>query len=750
MLKLVSDRIITSSEPEQEIRSPALDLAALRKIIREQWPVIGAVAAAVVFLALLYVLTARPYYTATTGILIDTHKNQLLQNQQIVGDQLIDSGMIDSQVEVIKSESVALAVIRDLKLTEEPEFVRPDSSMLGVIVSLLSGGDDAQSQNQLERKAVLAYLNNLKVKRIGTTYVLEASYAAQSPEMASRVANSIADAYMVGELEAKYQATKRASRWLQDRIAELRQQAQAADQAVQSFKSDNEIVGTNRGLMSDQQLGDVNAQLVTARAATAEAKARLDRIVEINRGDLPDATVTDALRNDVINRLRAQYLDLAAKEADWSNRYGATHVAAQNLRNQMREIKRSIVDEVRRIAETYKSEYEISRTREQSLQDSLAVLVGQSATTGQAQVRLRDLESSAQTARNLYDTFLQRSMETTQQQTFPVTDARVITTASEPTRKSHPKTLLILAGASGVGLMLGFGIAVMRVRLDRVFRTVADIAQVTGHEALGIVPLLSSTRNPDAIPAVARVAAPSGRQIALDLGQARHVVDAPFSRMAETLRSVRVAIDSRGLTQEMKIIGITSSVPREGKTLVSSNLAQLVAQTGRRTILIDGDFRNPSTTRALAPENRGGLLEVLRGQSSEADLVWVDPVTGLEVLPIHAGQTTPHSAELLSSKAMIDLLGRVREKYDYVFVDLPPIMPVVDVRAVSHLIDGFVFVVEWGGTTHEAVRESLISAELVRQRLLGFVLNKAAPSALKRVESYKGRYYRNYYLERAG
>lgn len=750
MLKLVSDRIITSSEPEHDIRAPGLDVSAVYKIIREQWPVIAGVAASVVFLALLYVVTARPYYTSATGILIDTHKNQLLPNQQIVGDQQIDTGMIDSQVEVMKSESVALSVVRELKLTEEPEFVRPESSLVGVITSFLSGDAEALSQSQLERRAVGVYLSNLKVKRIGTTYVLEAAYSAQSPEMASRVANAIADAYMVGELEAKYQATKRASRWLQDRIGELRQQAQVADQAVQTFKSDNEIVGTNRGLMSDQQLGDVNAQLVTARASTAEAKARLDRIVEIGRGDLPEATVSDALRNDVINRLRAQYLDLAAKEADWSNRYGSTHAAAQNLRNQMREIKRSIVDEVRRIAETYKSEYEISRTREQSLQDSLAVLVGQSATAGQAQVRLRDLESSAQTARNLYDTFLQRSMETTQQQTFPVTDARVITAATESTRKSHPRTLLILAGAGAVGTMLGFAVALMRVRLDRVFRTVADIAQVTGHEALGIVPLLASTRSPDSFPPVVRVLAPPGRQIALDLGQARHVVDSPFSRMTETLRSVRVAIDSRGLTQEMKVIGITSSVPREGKTLISSNLAQLVAQTGRRSILIDCDFRNPSTTRALAPENTAGLLEVLNGQRSEEDVVWVDPVTGLEVLPIHPGQSTPHSAELLSSRAMIDLLGRVREKYDYIFVDLPPIMPVVDVRAVSHLIDGFVFVVEWGGTTHEAVRESLISAELVRQRLLGFVLNKAAPNALKRVESYKGRYYRNYYRDRAG
>ena len=749
MLKLSTDPVARLPAPSQQGGGSgfSFDLRSIVTIVRQQWPMMAGITLAVILLAAIYVATARPYFTAAVNVMIDTRKNQLLQNQQIIGDQQFDSGMVESQVEIMRSESVALSVVRDLKLTDDPEFVRPGGSLLGSILSLLSDSDDGPpSTAQLERAAVRVLLQNLTAKRVGPTYVIAVTYRSPSPERAAAVANALADAYMVGELDAKYQATKRASRWLQDRIQELREQAQAADQAVQVFKTENDIVGTNRGLMSDQQLGDVNGQLVVARAATAEAKARLDRINDIARSDLPDATVADALRNEVITRLRAQFLDLAAKEADWSARYGANHTAAVNLRNQMREIKRSIADEIRRIAETYKSDYEIARTREQSLQESLNTLITQSASTGQAQVKLRDLESSAQTARNLYDTFLQRSMEATQQQTFPITDARVITAATPPNAKSHPKSLLIMAGATGLGLVLALGVALLRARLDQVFRSASDVADVTGHETLGIIPRVTAT---EGTKPVARVPVLNGRAIALDVGLGRHAVEAPFSRMAEALRSIKVAIDLRGLGREMKVIGLTSALPLEGKTLVSANLAMMLAQSGRRTLLIDGDLRHPSTSRLLAPHAEYGLARVLDGTCSAADAIWTDPVTGLDVLPNPSQESLPQSAEYLSSPAMAALLVWARKSYDYVVVDLPPLMPVVDVRAVSHLIDGFAFVIEWGVTSHEVVRESLATSELVEDRLLGIVLNKASPSALKRVESYKGRYYRSYYSDKA-
>lgn len=740
------DGSLTSEAP-----LPFLNLADLLATLRRQWPLIVGCTILMILLGAGYLMTAAPRFTATVSIMIDTRKNQLFQSQQVVGDIQVDSSAVDSQVEILKSESVALAVIRELKLTDDSEFngsggqglLRTVLGSLRGLVQFGEGKTAAASEYQIERTAVGIFGGNLNVKRVGLSYAIDISFTSLNAAKAAQIANAIADSYMVGELEAKYQATKRASKWLQDRIAELRTQASAADGAVQQFKTENNIIDTGRGLMSDQQLSDVNAQLVTAKAGTAEAKARLDRITEIAGGDVPDATVADALRNDVITRLRAQYLDLSNREADWSARYGSSHIATINLRNQMREIKKSIADELRRIAQTYKSDYEIARAREQSLESSLQALVGQAALTGQAQIKLRDLESSSQTYRNLYDNFLQRFMETTQQQTFPISESRVITAATEPLTKSAPRSTLALAGCAVAGLLLGVAAALTRERLDNMFRTVSQVEEVAGMECLGVLPAITT------IPAASN-AVPANREahiLRTSLGIHRYVVDAPFARFTETLRSAKVAADIKAFSQETRVIGIVSALPNEGKTTVASNLAQLVAHTGHRALLIDADLRNPSMTKALAPEAKEGLVDILAGRRTEADVRWTDPITGLHVIPAVIEGRISHTAELISSPAMANLLSRSRENYDYIFVDLPPIAPVVDVRAAAHLIDGFLFVIEWGRTTKDIIGEVVTTHDLVRSRAIGAVLNKANPAMLRRLENYKGRHYRSYYRE---
>ena len=284
-----------------------------------------------------------------------------------------------------------------------------------------------------------------------------------TPDRAAQIANAVADAYVVDALEAKYQATRRAAAWLQDRMTELRQQASTSERAVVDFKAKNNIVDTGGRLMNEQQLAELNSALILARAGTAEAQARMDRVNQIlqaegrNAAFQDTATVTDSLHDDVITRLRQQYLDLSSREADWSSRYGANHLAAVNLRNQMREIRRSIDDELHRIAETYKSDYEIAKSREDAVQKGLDDIVSQSNVTNQAQITLHELDSSAQSYRALADNFLQQYMQSVQQQSFPITESRLITKASPPLKKSSPKTLLVLAISAAGGMVLAFG-----------------------------------------------------------------------------------------------------------------------------------------------------------------------------------------------------------------------------------------------------------------------------------------------------
>ncbi|MBR0810927.1 MULTISPECIES: Wzz/FepE/Etk N-terminal domain-containing protein [Bradyrhizobium] len=727
-----------------EFGGAVLSFERVADVLRRQWPIIAACTGASLALVMIYLVTAEPMYTANARIMMDTRQAQVLDKDSNANSALIDTGYVDSQVEVINSNDLILSVVRRLKLTDDPEFNGSNpgllSIVLGKIMSVFGSGEPA-SQERLENAVVGTVQKNLRTERVLTTYVLSMSYRSRSPDKAAKIVNAIANAYLVGALEAKYQSTRRATEWLQQRSIELSEQASASDRAVQTFKAEHNIVGTSRGLMSEQQLSDLNTQLVQARAATAEAKARLDRIDTISDQDVAQSTVTDALNNSVITRLRAQYLDLQAQYADWSRRYGKQHLAAVNLANKMEELRKNIADELRRIADAYRSDYEIAKSREASLDKNVKELVAQAGDTGQAAVKLRDLESAADTYRNLYNNFLEKLQSATQNQSFPLSEARLITTATKPDRKSSPRTVLAIVGGLVGGLCLGFGVAFGRELLSDVLRTPAEVEEELGVKCLGVLPDIRPPMTTGALLST------SGKAGSPDLS--RYVVDHPFSRFAETLRNIKVSIDVARLTREIKVIGIVSSLPKEGKTTVAANFAQLIALTGHRTVLIDGDLHTRSLTRELAPNAKSGLVEALADPASLGYHVQRSKETGLDFLPSVVASRMVNSADVIGSKAMAELLKVLREHYEYIVIDLAPVMPVADSKAVSLLIDAMVYVIEWGQTTRSALQESVSGSEVLQKKLLGAVLNRANPKMLKRIEAYKGKHHNSYYVEHA-
>ncbi|KYG21673.1 exopolysaccharide biosynthesis protein [Bradyrhizobium sp. AT1] len=726
--------------------SPSQTLISYLEIIRRQFPTMIAIVSACVVLALLYLFTAAPKFTSTASMVIDTRKVQLFQQQSVLGDIAVDSATVETQVEILKSENISLAVIRDLRLIEDPEFTGvgagPVGAVIGFLADMFSDGH-AQSEFELTRKALDRFEKNRTIKRLGLTYVMEIGYTSLDPVKAARIANAIADAYIVDQLEAKYQATRRASVWLQDRIKELRTQASAAQKAVVDFKSANNIVDTGGRLMNEQQLAEVNSQLIMAHAATAEAKARLDRMNDILKQEIPDANVADALKNETIVKLRAQYVDMASKESIWSTKYGRDHLAAVNLRSQMAEIKKNISAELKRIQESYKSDYDIAVTREESIKSSLANVVSESQLTNQAQIQLRELESNAQSYQAMYDNFLQRYMESVQQQSFPITEARVISAATTPLKKSSPKTLIVLAASLMGGLLLSFGAALARELTDRVFRTTSQVEEVLGVNCIAILPTLGGVS-----PALDRKSPRKKGNPQPDL--LRYVVENPLSRFSEAIRSLKVAVDLNSIVRENRVLATTSTLPNEGKSTISTNLAQLIAHGGARVILVDADLRNPSLSRALVPDAKVGLVDVVAHKVSLEDALTIDPTTRLAILPAGTTSKLLHTNEILASKAMHELVTQLRSKFDYVVLDMPPMAPVVDVRVTSSFVDSYVFVVEWGKTKTDVVQHNIRNSPEILDKLLGVVLNKADTKLLARYESYHGRYYYQKYYARYG
>jgi polysaccharide biosynthesis transport protein len=760
----------TATEQASEFLSPAELYAALIGFVRRQYFVIALVLLCMLALGAVFIVTSPPRYTAHAVLVIDTHKMQVFQLTTPLGELPIDSSTVDTQIEIINSEKIALSVIKDLRLYQDPEFLAPRNSLLGVITGFFNtvvntllptksetGGAPPSQEYRLTRRALETFQSRLKVKRVQLTYAIDVEFQSISSDRAAQIANAVAEAYVVESLDARFQSARRAAVWLQDRLKELREDATNAERATVDYKTKNNIVDTGGRLMNEQQLAELNSQLIQAQAQTTEAKARLDRVQQIiMAGDVDPAavataTVTDTLKNDVITKLRQQYLDIDAKASLWTAKYGATHLAVVNLRSQMRELRRAMFEELQRIAETYKSDYEIAKAREDSVQQSLNRIVSESQTTNEAQIVLHNLESNAQTYRALYDNFLQRYMESVQQQSFPVSDSRLITQASRPLSKSSPKPLLVMALATLGGLILGAGIGILRDISDRVFRTTAQVAEQLQTNCISVVPLLTEAPKPNVLTRSARPAQPvRPRTILRDTGLLWTAVDAPLSRFAESIRAVKVAADLGNVVKANRVIGITSSLPNEGKSTIAVSLAQLIAHGGGRAILVDCDLRNPSLSRKLARTAKTGLLDVVAGKAGSDGVLWTEPTTGFTFLPATMSSRIAHSSEILASEPTRKLFDRLRESYDYVIVDLPPLAPVVDVRVMTNLVDSFVFVVEWGRTKMDVAQHALDNARGVYANLLGVILNKADMSVFSRYENHRGNYYYNRYYSRYG
>ena len=629
---------------------------------------------------------------------------------------------------MLKSEKVALSVIEKLNLTSDPEFT--EESFIGNLISMIVGwaqlapdraGDDAQEiQLRLQRRALAYFQKMMLVKRLEKTFVLDLEFSSRSATKAASIANAIADAYLLDHLEAKYDATRRTSLWLQERIEELRQKSSQAEMAVEKYKEENKLIGARGSLVNEQQLAELNSQLTLARAEMARTQARYDLIESLIRSKRADAAVAEEINNPVMTELRNKYLKVAKRAADLTTRVGPNHEQVTLLGNEMRQYEKQIFDELGRIAETYRSDLQIARSREESLSQSLSNLMGVTAVDNRTLVSLREKEREADSVRTLYQNFLQRYQEMTQQQSFPITEARVITRATSALYPSKPRKLLISALGLAGGLCLGVGVAMLREYRDRGLRTSDQVRDHIGLEFLGIIPSIA----PDTLPA----------QNESEL--LRVAVASPLCKFADTLRTVKVAIDLNPASERSHIVGVVSAVAGEGKSTISANLAMLLGAMGSPTLLIDGDLRLSGLTKAIGIETGRSLADMVAGNGPPSSLIRQLPDRNVWFLPCSASAKTANSSQVLGSARMRDFLKTAGERFHYVVVDIPPLCALVDAKAIAPYVDSFLFVIEWGKTPRSAAQDALAHNELVKEKCVGAVLNKADPALLRLYDTY--------------
>jgi succinoglycan biosynthesis transport protein ExoP len=716
-------------------QSGGLDIRELLRILRRHLRIIIAAPVILLVVSIIFVMVVQPLYTATATVLIDPRRVNVAEssNQQaVLSNFSTDDATTESQVMLIQSVAVLQRVVEKLKLTEDEEF-SPRPSLLAPIKRLFAPSrpeNGASAEDMAKSQSVALLQKRLKVARQKSTFLADINVSSWDPAKAAKIANAIAESYFFEQVRSKHEATKVATDWLGRQIEELRTRVVTAEKAVAEFRATNNLIAAQGVTVNDQQITDLNNKLIEARAKTAEARAKYDQARDVAKRGSDAGSLVEALSSGIITKLRGQHAELSKNTADLSTRYTAQHPLVEAGRAQIRDTERLIQAEVQRILQSRRHEFEVASAREESLRKSLEELQGVSTESSQAQVRLRELQREADSSRTLYESFLIRHNETSAQETLEMPESRIVARADIPINPSFPKTLLILAGSIVVGVALGGALAMLADYFDARIKTLQQVEAVTGISSIAAIPMVSPRE-------LAHLAKKGKRELqrydakvtrllppALQPPLMRYAVEKPTSIFAEAIRAVRLAIQHAAHGRGGQITMVTSSIDGEGKTTVAANLAFSFAALGARTIIVEGDLRNPQLTRSLCPGAPGGLVEVALGETPLHQAILLDQSTRLYILPAPSPENQALVAEFVFSEAMSTILDQLRHHYDMVIVDAPPIIPLVDGRMLAEYADHIVLAAHWDRTPQDALARTMAHLSYVQDRVIGTVLTQ--------------------------
>lgn len=665
-------------------------------------------------LALTVALHLPPRYSASTLLMLDTRRPQVVTAEEVVPGLPTDSAAVHSEVEVLRSRALAEALVEAENLTADPEFnpALADPGPLSRIVPLFRSPAPRPAA-EARARVVAEFREALSVNLLNRSLVIEVRVTSRDPEKAARLAAATAGLYLERQLAAKLAATQSATNWLSHKLDDMRAHVGAAEAAVTAYRADHALGHDGDRTATAQQRAELTTQLVEARAARAEAEARHGRLRAAQAAGELD-TAPEVLRSPLIQRLREQESQVRRRIADLSARYGPKHPRMIEAHAELGDLTTQIRREVNKIAAAVANEARIARARERALADGLVQLQEQRSVEGTATLHLRELEREAAAARTVYESFLARMQETVGQVGLATPDARIISAAAVPTRPSGPRRLLIVAGAGAAGLLLGITLVFVRERLDRALRHPEDVESRLGRPLLGQVPRCTK-------------------------GGAE-----PDGAVAEELRSLRTALALTGPAGGApRILCVTSSLPGEGKTSLCLWLARSMA-AARRIVVVDCDLRRPRLAPMAGVAAGPGLTDVLAGEVPLAEALMPAGTPNLSLLPGRAvGGIAP---DVLAGHAMRTLLTGLRTQFDVVLLDTPPVLPVADARLLAPLSDAVLFAVRWETTPDTAARQGLRHLEAAGAPPPGVVLTQID---LRKQASYGYggyvRYYGTYY-----
>ena len=726
----------------QQTDNTELSLSSFLNVLEVRRKLIISVTFLISLLALLTIYQLVPRYTATNQLLIGINSAKVVDIEEVLSGGMKGDTAVIGEMEVIKSRELAHKIIAHLHLDQYEEFNPkpkppgfldqfnpknwiPETWKESLGTKALDTRTETEKQESQLNNLTNKFLSKVTVSQVKRSQVINIAVETQDPKLAAIIANEVADQYIVGQLQAKFDATKKATDWLNDQLGDLKQKLENSERAVENYRKNHNLVEVSKGTgVTQQQLSEINSQLISARAQRAEAEAKYQQVESITRNGQDIDSVAEVLNSGLISSLRGQEAEVQRKYSEMLVEYGARHPKMIQMQAELADIKAKIDTEVKKIAAGLRHSLDVARARENSLASSLQQMESKTAGNSQAEVELRALEREATANKVLFETFLGRFKETASTQGIEQADARVISFAEVPLGASFPKKNLMITVSILGALFFAIFLAFVLEMLNPGIRSPEQVSQLFNLTTLGIVP----------------------KTVNINIPVLQYLLEKPQSALAEALNTLRISLSLLNPDSDVKSVLISSALPSEGKSTLASLLSRHSAAAGKKVVLVDADLRRPTIAKMFDLDKKTlGLTDLLMNHTlTLTDVLVKDSATGLSLLTRgHAAFLNP--SDLFASQRMKALLEQLKQEFDLVIVDSAPIMAVPDSRILAGLVDKILFVVNWDTTPKKVVATALhIFAKDGHNNLAGIVLQKVNLEQYGRYGYGDSGYYYSY------
>ena len=674
----------------------------------------------------LYTFTAVRIYESSVRILIERDNPNVVSFQEVLDQSEITDDYYETQYKILQSRALARRTMDALELWKHPQFAQPSRMTLRSLLMMpinaaarwfepaLPPESPDTAETRAQTSAIDRFLRNLEIAPVRYSRLVDITFSSPDPGLASKVANTLADAYIRQSVELRSSTTKEASKFLTQQLAEQRQKLESSERALQAYREQTGSVSLEeRQNVVVQRLADLNAALTRTATSRIQKDAAYNQFREALSNPSAIDSLPAVLSNQFVQQQKAELAQLQRQRAQLSEKLGPNHPDMVKIGLAIDTAEAKIEAEVAQISEAMRSEYEAALAEERTLAAELNSQKQEAQVLNRAGISYGALQRDAAANRQMFEALLQRTQETGVSEEIRAANIRVVDPAEIPTAPISPNLFNnILMGLLG-GLTLAIGLAFGLEYVDDRIKSPDELKKHLGLPFLGMVPALAR-----------------GKASSPVLDQAAPGV------YSESFRAIRTNVLFSSTDQGSRLIVVTSSAPGEGKTVVSSNIAIALAQAGHRVLLLDADMRKPRVHDVFRTSADPGLSNVLVGDATPIQATRESSTSGLWIMP--AGTPPPNPAELLGSKRFRDFSALAMQSFDWIIVDTPPVMAVTDAAVAANVAHGVLFVVGADMTSRRVAQSAVEQLELSQAKFLGTVLNRVDLEG-------QGYYYSHYY-----